>query len=735
MAAAAASAFANVALDLSLLAALYEHGEVNESDKTSAGYIQLEKQNERLKDALIRLRDLTNETDSEQRRKISDLDKELASLSDIQSSYESVCARLADSEVQVEDLKEQLDNALGAEELLEDLTERNLNLGEKIDEMAAIIEDLEALKDLNDELEETHVETEKQLQEEVDLKDLQLRDYRARNDGLESNVADYEQTFSQFRELVLNLQSDLETMRAEREEEENGIVLGVDAGGAEGVTTTGPIKQSKLATQAQAMLNLNLQLQSSALKSQAKTIELELGKLSASQSQAHLDMTKPYLPVAYFESGDSDAVESLLFFRRMAHKAELLKAVVESHHDLAGALSLAGKIPENLIEICQMRRSLAYFAVISRQITALLQLAPVGVFLRGGRMYRELAGVEKRIDSFIEALRREELKEAECRKEFDRFLKQFEEFASALVEDYPDSDADLAAKEVGVAVLIDHDLDTLVAALGFAKQSIATLWEDPEVEWDQNGGSIEEDIFDPLQRLVDQVRGTKVPARKVLRRLSHLFSNDEAVKLDAIMIFPSISQLSAQLVQFAVYLAQSTAAYSSEVRTSRIPFAILAFSKLVEEAMKEAFNRADPREEMWKGSLGSVAHLSTSINSLLIVMTEQENAIKGEFSLSTRYHLEFLSRLLTIPLLLLSCRFPSPSRQWLGLDLGSLVSNRFEPKQLTTSMQNDRLASSLKTSEIYIVKSRFEMQLFQKVPSRSNVSRSNWKGQRKKPAT
>jgi dynactin 1 len=87
--------------------------------------------------------------------------------------------------VQIEDLKVQLDDALGAEEMLVQLTERNLMLGEvclrclqssrhdthssrqKIEEMRITIEDLEALKELNDELEENHVETEKAMQEDL----------------------------------------------------------------------------------------------------------------------------------------------------------------------------------------------------------------------------------------------------------------------------------------------------------------------------------------------------------------------------------------------------------------------------------------------------------------------------------------------------------------------------------------------------------------------------------------
>ena len=38
---------------------------------------------------------------------------------------------------------------------------------QKIEEMRITIEDLEALKELNDELEENHVETEKALQEDI----------------------------------------------------------------------------------------------------------------------------------------------------------------------------------------------------------------------------------------------------------------------------------------------------------------------------------------------------------------------------------------------------------------------------------------------------------------------------------------------------------------------------------------------------------------------------------------
>ena len=95
-----------------------------------------------------RLRDITQETESEQRRRIAEMEKDVSSLDDIQckcylflqviafltscvlAQYESTLIKLQNAETQIEDLKAQLDDALGAEDLLVQLTERNLMLGE-----------------------------------------------------------------------------------------------------------------------------------------------------------------------------------------------------------------------------------------------------------------------------------------------------------------------------------------------------------------------------------------------------------------------------------------------------------------------------------------------------------------------------------------------------------------------------------------------------------------------------
>lgn len=90
--------------------------------------------------------------------------------------------------------------------------------------MRITIEDLEALKELGEELEENHVETERAMQDEIstwpsirwivyhntvcvaDEKDVQLAEQQQRIETLEEVCQDMERTITRFRELVLQLE-------------------------------------------------------------------------------------------------------------------------------------------------------------------------------------------------------------------------------------------------------------------------------------------------------------------------------------------------------------------------------------------------------------------------------------------------------------------------------------------------------------------------------------------------
>ena len=76
---------------------------------------------------------------------------------------------MQEAEAIIDELKEQVDDALGAEEMVEKLTDQNLELEEKIEQLNETVADLEALRDLSEEQEELRMEVEHDLREELDM--------------------------------------------------------------------------------------------------------------------------------------------------------------------------------------------------------------------------------------------------------------------------------------------------------------------------------------------------------------------------------------------------------------------------------------------------------------------------------------------------------------------------------------------------------------------------------------
>lgn len=237
-------------------------------ERNSAGWLQLEKQNSRLREALLRLREITSQTEEELRAANASLEEELNELAKYKEDYEAIQEKYMASQSAVDDLRGQLEAALGAEEMLEELTERNMNMSEQIDEYRATVEDLESLKEIADELEINHIETEKQMQEELDYRDLVIGEQVKKIQQLEYSNEENEYTITRFRDLVVNLQSDLEDMKASQQLTEN--------------------EAEELTARSRSMLDINMKLQITAAKAQNKTIDLELRKMEAEEAIEHL---------------------------------------------------------------------------------------------------------------------------------------------------------------------------------------------------------------------------------------------------------------------------------------------------------------------------------------------------------------------------------------------------------------------------------------------------------------
>ncbi|KAG8953679.1 hypothetical protein FRC04_001883 [Tulasnella sp. 424] len=573
-------------------------GEGN-AGRSEMAFRQLEKQNERLKDALLRMRDLTHETDAEQRRKIADLERELAGVDEMQANYDQTLARLEHADMQVEDLKQQLDDAMGAEEVLVQLTERNLLMSEKIEEMRIAIEDLEALRELNDELEETHIETERALQEEIEQKEAETRELSRKLELLQEGLQDYELTIQQFRDLVNSLQTELDGLREQDQ--------------------TRQTESEAQASQSAALLSLNMRLQSSAVKNQARTIDLELKKLDALQAREMLNIVQPYLPQAYLET-DSDSTGCYMYFQRIAFKMDLINTTVASQHGLPESLN--GTITEKVVGVCDMRGRIAHLATLCKRFAAVLRRSDPETFLSAGKIYPEISPVEKRVDMHIDLLRREEFRELECVSDVAKMLAQFEHLSDTY---FVKADLDVGERELDFASQIDYDLDTFFATLGLAKSSLESAINDDDIAIDSGDLDIRATLFEPLQKLLDCAKAPRTTSKKVLKRMEELVTASSAVTTDIVPQWMNTVDHVGKLVGFGIPLAQAIATYMTDVRGQKHSFQLSAVLSLIRQTVYDNFgNRGQP----WSLVEEAIGTISQDLNSLTDFVMEAGNVIR-----------------------------------------------------------------------------------------------------------
>ncbi|KAF9055788.1 dynein associated protein-domain-containing protein [Panaeolus papilionaceus] len=582
---------------------LKDEGGEDAPPKDSMAYMQLEKQNERMKEALIKLRDMTQETDQEQRRRIAELEKDLGATEDLQRMYEEVAFKLTNAEQEIEDLKMQVDDALTAEDMLVQLTERNLELGEKIEEMRITIEDLEALKELSDELEENHMETEKQLHEDIEARDTQIRERDRKIGSLEETCQDYEGTIAQFRELVLNLQTELDNLRTQ--------------------TQTAQNQSATAASQAASVMSLNLKLQSSAQKNLARTIDLEVRSLEAKEAKELLAIIQPYLPQLYVET-DSDATSCYLFFRRMAYKADLINSVVAQIHNLPDALN--GGVSETLVGVCEMRSRISGLSTLCKRFAAVLRRCDVETFLNIGRLFPEIAPLEKRIDMHIDLLRRDEFRDMECVSDIVKIQAQFDHLAETYFDDF---ETDLAERELGYVSMFDHDLDMLAASLGLTRTSVGAIVKDEDIVVDMGGYDIAAELFEPLAALLNRCKAAKTHSKKMIKRLEDVAQDSAAVKPHLINQMKALSNYVAELVNFGISLAQQVMPHLSDVRTAKSSFQLTTILGVLKNSATSTIAKdLKPGASVWEAVNVAMTQVIDEAGKLVQPILGPENVMK-----------------------------------------------------------------------------------------------------------
>ncbi|KAK3173137.1 hypothetical protein OEA41_006466 [Lepraria neglecta] len=461
--------------------------EMSPEEKTSQGWLQMERSNERLREALMRLRDVTQEQEADLKEQILELEQDVQEYNKIKEEYSQSKEKLLQSDSTLEELRQQLDTALGAEEMIEELTEKNMLLNEKLDDLRMIIEDLEALKELNDELEFNHTETQKQLQDEIDYNEALLAEEARKAAIQDGTIQDLEYTVARFRDLAKNMQSDLEDMRASQQ-----------------LTET---EANELSNRSRAMMDLNMRLQVSASKAQVKAIDLELGKMEAQQSLEHLGIVQLFLPDTF--RSEHNSVQALLRFRRIGFKANMTHHFVKERMQ---SQTTPGQ-EDDIFACCDVLDKLTWVASTCDRFINNIQTCNLESFRRLGGASYELEPVERAFNVWIDGLKRDDLKG-----------EQSIALMEHLAEVHINEDLEHYADDVNMrALMMQSHLENAATALSHMK----TMAEEKVPQ--ANTGSEEEDgAYDEFLRKIDslvlQTRSAKVISSKAIRQLEDLKS-------------------------------------------------------------------------------------------------------------------------------------------------------------------------------------------------------------------
>ncbi|KAL1842302.1 hypothetical protein VTJ49DRAFT_5583 [Mycothermus thermophilus] len=508
-------------LQLELDIAREENAELSKGmspeELASTGWTQMVKENERLREALIRLRDISREQEAELRDRVKDLEHDITDFETIRHELGTVKEQLAAKDLAIDELREQLDAARVQDEYLVRMEEAAHAMQEDMKTMKAAQEYLEELAAINDELEANHIQHEKELQEEIEIRDAIIAEQRAHTLAQQKANEDLQQTVFNFRSLVAKLQGDLEDMRE-----------------SHAVTET---EAERLKARTRAMEELNSTLRTSARQADTRALDMDLERVKAQEVELRLEITTLFLPDTFKTVEES--VAALLRFKRVAAKAHILSTSLKERLSMPCA---AGDEIAVITE-CAAMNDLARVSSLCSQFVVSISHCSMDKFIQYGNASNDLQPVERLLDDWISKTRQHRLsEEAMLLPE----LTRMKELLAHLGEVHLTNDSTPFSRIHTAAVMTLWNLECATVLLSTITARVRrTLGE---TDQDQEVAQL---WTDWAEGAVAQTRNAKVVAAKTVQVIEDLRRRSLVPKPETLEAFENCELASANLDMFA----------------------------------------------------------------------------------------------------------------------------------------------------------------------------------------
>ncbi|KAF1997737.1 hypothetical protein P154DRAFT_496497 [Amniculicola lignicola CBS 123094] len=470
---------------------------MTDEDKEQAGYYRLEKERDRLRQALLILKEMTEQTEADLNDRIQELEEETIGLDTLREERAQLQDLVVTSEATIEDLRQQLDAATSWEEMIEDLSDQNQRIKDQLAEKDMVIKDLENLKELNDELEIHHIEQANELRAELDIRESELAEQTRKVFQQDAAITDQDSMITKFRDLVLELQSkmaDAESSKTMTEEQAKDV--------------TGRFNE---------VMELNRRLRNATLTTTVKTITSELQKLQAEEAEEELDIVKHYLPDSP-EIYKNDSLRSYFRAKRVSFKSSLVCSLMKGLSLQSGSEDDVDRPINDLLRF-DIIHQLTYLSLRSEQFRSAVASSSLEQFVAFGPANEELDPIEKTLERCLDALKKDEVNY----KDLSDSLRRSNQILDGVMSDYKDAVAARPEDEIVFrASSIKSNFEMIKTTFDSVK-SLGQTADNTEVDTDDD--SEEDTARDVLERLrgpIDTCSESIVAAGKLIRTLHNL---------------------------------------------------------------------------------------------------------------------------------------------------------------------------------------------------------------------
>lgn len=385
---------------------------------TSYEFKQLEQQNSRLRETLVRLRDLTAHDKHEIQKVTKELETKKSEVAELHRTKEKLSSKIDELEAQLIDLHEQVDAALGADEMVEQLGEKKMELEDKVKLLEEEVAELEALEEVHEQLVESNHDLEMDLREEVDMALAAKREVsqysfsshktlnhtifpispqalREKDAALET-IIDRDQTILKFRELVQKLNDQIQDLRERASTAETNPNR---KGNANNIVESIDFKQMFAES-----------------KAYTRAIDLQLRQIELSQANEHVRMLTAFMPDTFMtRSGDHDAILVLLLLSRIIFKADIIIGQARERFATVTTVDRNGILQGHTVQQFAFKSRLLHhihnLKNVMHQFLFGLNSCTPEVLLKAGESLPEMLAQEKIVDGMVELLKANQLDE------------------------------------------------------------------------------------------------------------------------------------------------------------------------------------------------------------------------------------------------------------------------------------------------------------------------------------